>query len=66
MRPTDRLQASLIHATARFTVRYGANLRFAGTDLPAPRRIRVPTRHGSVPVFVYRPAVESSASYHMR
>ncbi|MGQ0843074.1 MAG: alpha/beta hydrolase [Sporichthyaceae bacterium] len=63
MRPTDRLQASLIHATARFTVRYGANLQFAGTDLPAPTRIKVPTRHGPVPVFVYLPLAESAASY---
>lgn len=42
-----------MHATARFTVRYGEELRFAGTDLPAPRKVKVPTRHGSVPVHVY-------------
>ncbi len=44
----------LIHAGARWTVRYGENLRFAGTDLPAPTIIKVATRHGRVPVHVYR------------
>ncbi len=52
---TDRLRAALIHATARWTVRYGENLRFAGSDLPAPTRERFATRHGAVPVHVYRP-----------
>ncbi len=62
MRLTDRVQATLIHASARFTVRYGANLRFAGQDLPGPTRIAVPTRHGAVPVFVYRaPGVAAPA-----
>ena len=42
-----------MHASARWSVRYGEELRFAGTDLPAPRKVRVPTRHGSVPVHVY-------------
>lgn len=55
MRPTDRLQATLIQATARFTVRYGATLRFAGSDLPAPTKVGMPTRHGRIPVYVYRP-----------
>jgi len=54
VRLTDRLQAMLIHSTARWTVRYGEELRFAGTDLPQPVRHRVPTRHGPVPVHVYR------------
>lgn len=44
-----------MRATARFTVSYGDGLRFAGQDLPAPRRVLVPTRHGRVPVFLYRP-----------
>ncbi|OZM71307.1 carboxylesterase [Amycolatopsis antarctica] len=44
-----------MHATARWTVRYGANLRFAGTELPRPEVRRVTTRHGRVPVHVYRP-----------
>lgn len=52
---TDRLRATLMHATARWTVRYGEELRFAGSDLPAPTVVAVPTRHGDVPVHVYRP-----------
>ncbi len=44
-----------MHASARWTVRYGEDLRFAGTDLPAPAVVKVPTRHGRVPVHVYRP-----------
>lgn len=43
-----------MHGTARWTVRYGEGLRFAGSDLPAPTRHHVPTRHGKVPVHVYR------------
>ncbi len=35
---------------------YGEGLRFAGSDLPAPTRVRLPTRHGLVPVHLYRPA----------
>lgn len=42
-----------MHATARFSVRYGAELTFAGADLPRPRRVKAPTRYGSVPVHVY-------------
>lgn len=45
-----------MHAGARWTVRYGDELRFAGTDLPKPAVIRMPTRHGRVPVHLYRPA----------
>lgn len=45
----------LMHAGARWTVRYGEDLRFAGTDLAGPEVVRVPTRHGRVPVHVYRP-----------
>lgn len=54
MRLDDRVRATLMHATARWTVRYGDDLRFAGSDLPAPERIRVPTRYGHVPAHVYR------------
>ena len=43
-----------MHATARWSVNYGADLRFAGTDLPRPTTLPVPTRHGKVPVHVYR------------
>ncbi len=53
MRLGDRARATLMHATARWSVRYGEDLRFAGTDLPRPRRHLVPTRHGRVPVHVY-------------
>ncbi|MBF4163682.1 alpha/beta hydrolase fold domain-containing protein [Nocardioides acrostichi] len=53
MRWSDRISATLMHHTARFTVRYGADLRFAGRDLPRPPRRSVPTRHGDVRVFEY-------------
>ncbi|MGI5499095.1 alpha/beta hydrolase [Lentzea sp. CA-135723] len=55
MRLNDRITAAAMHATARWTVRYGEPLRFAGSDLPRPRVVRVPTRHGRVRVHVYRP-----------
>lgn len=45
-----------MHGMAPWTVRYGEDLRFAGSDLPGPDRFHVPTRHGEVPVHVYRPA----------
>jgi len=52
----------LMHATARWTVRYGNELRFAGTDLPAPERSAATSRHGKVPVRIYRdPAWDDSA-----
>lgn len=53
MAPADRLRAMTMHALARYTVRYGADLGFAGRDLPRPRVVRTPTRHGSVRSFVY-------------
>ncbi len=53
MRLSDRVAAMTMHAGARWSVRYGEELRFAGTDLPGPRRHLVPTRHGRVPVHVY-------------
>lgn len=56
MRLDDRLRVELVRATARFTVSYGDRLGFAGRDLPAPERVRVPTRHGTVPVHLHRPA----------
>ncbi|QIG45286.1 alpha/beta hydrolase [Nocardioides anomalus] len=52
-RASDLAAAALMHASARFTVRYGADLRFAGRDLPRPRRVRATTRYGTVPVRVY-------------
>ena len=45
VRISDRLRVEVMRASARFTLDYGPDLRFAGTDLPAPTRIRVPTRH---------------------
>ena len=48
VRLSDRLSAMTMHASARFTVRYGDDLRFAGRDLPRPRRRRDDTRHGRV------------------
>jgi acetyl esterase len=55
MNVSDRVRAMIMHATARWTVRYGEELRFAGSDLPAPRVIAIPTRDGKVPVHVYAP-----------
>jgi acetyl esterase len=63
MRLADRLIAMVLHATATWTVCYGDNLRFSGDDLPAPRRVRVPTRHGPVPVWVYRPSSPAWAAH---
>ena len=37
MRPTDALQAAMMHHLARFSVRYGEELRFAGNDLQRAR-----------------------------
>jgi acetyl esterase len=42
-----------MHASARFSVRYGEDLRFAGTELPAPVKRRLPTRHGKVVIHEY-------------
>ncbi len=41
--------------SAPMTVRYGRALQVAGQDLPPPRSIRVPTRHGPVQCEVYLP-----------
>ncbi|EON24346.1 alpha/beta hydrolase domain-containing protein [Nocardioides sp. CF8] len=65
MRLADRLRVETMRATARFTVSYGDNLRFAGTDLPAPEKVRVPTRHGRVPVHLYRPPGAGDAAVHV-
>ncbi len=56
MHLADRLRVELMRASAPFTVSYGDNLRFAGGDLPAPKRVRIRTRHGKVRVMLYRPA----------
>ena len=46
-------QAVLTGAIARLTVHYGRDRVFAGGDLPGPRRLKVPTRHGRVRREVY-------------
>lgn len=51
----DDGRAWLMQKSAPLTARYGEELRFAGSGLPAPRRHRVPTRHGRVTVHVYTP-----------
>jgi len=56
VRLSDRISVTLMHHTARWTVRYGEGLRFAGSDLPRPTRLRAPTRHGEVTAFAYSPA----------
>ena len=43
----------MMHATARWSVRYGHDLRFAGTHLPRPRVATAASRHGTVPIHVY-------------
>jgi acetyl esterase len=48
VRLSDRLSAMTMHASARYTVRYGDDLQFAGRDLPKPRRRVDATRHGRV------------------
>jgi acetyl esterase len=55
VRISDRIAVSLMHHTARWTVRYGEGLRFAGSDLPRPTRLRVPTRRGAVTAWSYTP-----------
>lgn len=42
-----------MHHLARFTVRYGEELRFAGDDLPDPERVELDTRYGAVPAYVH-------------
>ena len=49
------VNALLVGATARLTVRYGDQLQLAGQDLDEPEAWRVPTRHGVVRCEVYRP-----------
>lgn len=51
-------RAYLMQKSAPFTVRYGEAHRYSGTDLAPPTTIKVPTRHGQVRCFVYRPYVE--------
>lgn len=53
MRFTDRVAATVLHATATLSVHYGDDLTFAGRALPPPTRRLVETRHGRTPVFEY-------------
>ncbi|GAA1477517.1 alpha/beta hydrolase [Nocardioides aestuarii] len=53
VRPLDAIKAGLMHHLAPVTVRYGEQLRFAGTDLPAPARTTLPTRYGTVRAHRY-------------
>ena len=54
-----------MQALAPATVNYGRDLRFAGTDLPWPDRVMVPTRHGDVPVLVQRAPGEQRTAAHV-
>lgn len=55
MNPRDYATSWLMQKLAPVTVRYGNELQFAGSDLPKPERHRIPTRHGDVRVYLYRP-----------
>jgi acetyl esterase len=58
-------RAWLMQKTAPLTVRYGRALRIAGSDLPRPTRLAVPTRHGQVRCDVYRPAAEEAVGTYV-
>ncbi len=45
-----------------FTVRYGEGLDFASADLPAPTRMRIPTREGAVRCRVQHPRPSATPS----
>ncbi len=49
------LTAWVMQKAGPFTVRYGEGLDFASADLPAPVRIRIPTREGLVRCRVQHP-----------
>ncbi|WP_392544113.1 alpha/beta hydrolase [Oryzobacter telluris] len=55
VRLVDDARAWMMQKSARYTVHYGENLRFAGQHLPPPDVLRVPTRHGEVDVHLYLP-----------
>jgi acetyl esterase len=54
-----------MHASARWTVRYGDDLRLAGDDLPPARVVQVETRHGRVPVHVHAAPDADPAAAHV-
>lgn len=51
-------RAWLMQKSAPLTVHYGRELQLAGQDLPAPGRVSIPTRHGSVRCLIHRPPGE--------
>ncbi len=55
------VSAYLLQKFAPMTVDRGRSLHFSGTDLPAPTRMAVPTRHGTVRCDVYRPKDDGEA-----
>lgn len=65
VRTSDRLRTLLMQRLAPLTVDYGRPLRFAGQDLPRPRRVRVPTRHGNVLVHIYSPVDDAPGAAHV-
>ncbi len=62
IRPHHWLRARASQAAGPLVARYGDQLRAGGQDLPAPRRVRIPTRTGSVRCEVYRPPAGSPAT----
>lgn len=59
------LRAWMMQRSAPLTVHYGRELLVAGQDLPAPDRVRVPTRHGTVRCEVYRPPGREQPPVHV-
>lgn len=58
------VRAWLMQKSAPLTVHYGRELTIAGRDLPRPRVVRVPTRHGSVRCEVRVPeGIDSPPAY---
>lgn len=64
MRIRDAVRALLLHHLAPITVRYGEALRFAGEDLPAPARVSLPTRYGTVRAYRY-PGTRTGSYVHL-
>ncbi|SDT16253.1 acetyl esterase [Nocardioides scoriae] len=62
---TPDRRAWLMQVLAPLTVRYGRELLLPGTRAPAPRRVRVPTRHGEVGGLLYRPAGSTRPPLHV-
>ncbi len=54
--------ALLMNLTAPLTVRYGDALQMSGADVEDPETWRVPTRHGTVRCYVYRPTAGRHAA----